>query len=250
MSETSDATARPDISLVWECLIPDMRPAQERGVAHGFDIEQVRRATDIVALISESIDLRKAGTDYQARCPFHDEKTPSFTVSGNKQFYHCFGCGAHGSVFDWMMQYERMDFATALRALAGRAGIVGAPVDAADSKRRRATARHAQIEASAWHELLILEMAIGERVSFRGIDQRTLDRHPHLHAPPDGPDDRELLAAQRLSDALKALYGAAPGQVPQVVESEPVGRKTAAEKASEERAWLAARRKAQTQTGR
>ena len=69
-------------------------------------IEELLNRTDIVELIEKRVELKRAGSEFQARCPFHEEKTPSFTVSPTKQFYHCFGCGAHGSAIGFLMQYE------------------------------------------------------------------------------------------------------------------------------------------------
>lgn len=78
---------------------------------------------DIVDVIDARVPLTKAGKDYKARCPFHDEKTPSFTVSADKQFYHCFGCGAHGSAIGFVMAYDHLNFREAVEELAGRAGL-------------------------------------------------------------------------------------------------------------------------------
>jgi len=86
-------------------------------------IDALLARTDIVGLINSRVPLRKAGKDYQACCPFHDEKTPSFTVSPDKQFYHCFGCGAHGSAIGFLMEYERRDFREAVEELAQQAGM-------------------------------------------------------------------------------------------------------------------------------
>lgn len=86
-------------------------------------IDELLNRVDIVDVIDSRVPLRKAGRDYQARCPFHEEKTPSFTVSQNKQFYHCFGCGAHGSAIGFLMDYEHMDFIEAVRELAQRSGM-------------------------------------------------------------------------------------------------------------------------------
>ena len=86
-------------------------------------IDDLVSRTDIVDLIDGYVPLRKAGRDYTACCPFHDEKTPSFTVSRDKQFYHCFGCGAHGTVIGFMMEYEHLDFVDAVHDLAARAGL-------------------------------------------------------------------------------------------------------------------------------
>ena len=86
-------------------------------------IDALLARTDVVDLINGRIPLRKAGKDYQACCPFHDEKTPSFTVSREKQFYHCFGCGAHGSAIGFLMEYEHQGFREAVEDLARQAGM-------------------------------------------------------------------------------------------------------------------------------
>lgn len=86
-------------------------------------IDDLLARTDIIDVIGGLVSLRKAGRNYQALCPFHDEKTPSFTVSQDKQFYHCFGCGANGTAISFLMEYSRMDFVEAVEELAGRAGI-------------------------------------------------------------------------------------------------------------------------------
>jgi DNA primase len=86
-------------------------------------IDEVLARTDIVEVVSARVPLRKSGKDYQACCPFHDEKTPSFTVSRDKQFYHCFGCGAHGSAIGFLMEYGRMGFIDAVEELARGAGL-------------------------------------------------------------------------------------------------------------------------------
>lgn len=87
------------------------------------DLEEVKARTDIVDLISQYVPLKRAGATFKACCPFHKEKTPSFTVNPQKQIYHCFGCGAGGDVFSFIMQHEGMDFRTALEMLAERAGV-------------------------------------------------------------------------------------------------------------------------------
>ncbi|MBB72009.1 MAG: DNA primase [Legionellales bacterium] len=79
--------------------------------------------TDIVEVIDNRVPLKKAGMNYSACCPFHNEKTPSFTVSPNKQFYHCFGCGANGNVISFLMEYDRLGFVEAVETLAAERGI-------------------------------------------------------------------------------------------------------------------------------
>lgn len=86
-------------------------------------IDELVNRVDIVDLINSRVPLKKAGKDYQACCPFHDEKTPSFTVSRDKQFYHCFGCGAHGTAIGFLMDYDSMGFVDAIEELAARENL-------------------------------------------------------------------------------------------------------------------------------
>jgi DNA primase len=86
-------------------------------------IEEIRSANDIVDVISERIPTKKAGRNYKANCPFHDEKTPSFNINPERQIYHCFGCGVGGNVITFLMEYEKIGFLDAVRELAQRAGI-------------------------------------------------------------------------------------------------------------------------------
>ncbi|MCG8058121.1 MAG: CHC2 zinc finger domain-containing protein, partial [Candidatus Thiodiazotropha endolucinida] len=86
-------------------------------------IDQLLNRVDIVDVINRRVTLKKAGKEFQACCPFHDEKTPSFTVSPSKQFYHCFGCGAHGSAIGFLMEYDNLGFVEAVEELAQSAGL-------------------------------------------------------------------------------------------------------------------------------
>ncbi|MCB1804918.1 MAG: DNA primase, partial [Candidatus Competibacteraceae bacterium] len=86
-------------------------------------LDQLLNRIDIVELIDSRVSLRKNGRNYAACCPFHNEKTPSFTVSPEKQFYHCFGCGANGNAIGFLMDYERLEFRDAVEELARHAGL-------------------------------------------------------------------------------------------------------------------------------
>ena len=86
-------------------------------------VDELLTRTDIVDVIDSRVPLKKAGAEYKACCPFHEEKTPSFTVSPNKQFYHCFGCGAHGTSIGFLLEYDHMEFVEAIEYLAARAGL-------------------------------------------------------------------------------------------------------------------------------
>ena len=86
-------------------------------------IEELLARSDIVDIIERRVPLKRVGHEFQACCPFHNEKTPSFTVSPKKQFYHCFGCGAHGSAIGFLMQFEGLEFLDAVEDLARAAGL-------------------------------------------------------------------------------------------------------------------------------
>ncbi|WP_348762232.1 DNA primase [uncultured Salinisphaera sp.] len=94
-------------------------------------IDQLLDRTDIVSIIDVRVSLKKSGREYSACCPFHDENTPSFTVSPTKQFYHCFGCGAHGSAISFLMEYDRLEFRDAVDVLA-QAASMELPEEAVD----------------------------------------------------------------------------------------------------------------------
>ncbi len=86
-------------------------------------IDDLLNRTDVVEIVNARVPLKKKGNEYTACCPFHDERSPSFFVSPAKQFYHCFGCGAHGSAISFLMQFDRLEFLDAIDELAKRAGM-------------------------------------------------------------------------------------------------------------------------------
>jgi len=98
-------------------------------------IQDLLNRVDIVDVVESYVPLKRAGSNYAARCPFHSEKTPSFTVSQTKQFYHCFGCGAHGTAISFLMEHQGMGFVDAVKDLAGRVGMV-VPEQTPDPQRR------------------------------------------------------------------------------------------------------------------
>ena len=86
-------------------------------------IQELLNRIDVVDIIDKRVTLKKAGANYLACCPFHQEKTPSFTVSPSKQFYHCFGCGEHGSAISFLIEYEGLTFVDAINELANSIGL-------------------------------------------------------------------------------------------------------------------------------
>ena len=145
-------------------------------------IEQIAAANDIVEVIGTYFPLKRAGSTFKALCPFHQEKTPSFTVSPSRQTFHCFGCGAGGSVFRFVMDYEHLDFPAAVKKLATRVGIPVIEergVSSGDEDRQQETRRallQLHGEAAEWfHENLVKKKAgepAREYLKGRGIDKR------------------------------------------------------------------------------
>ena len=86
-------------------------------------IDDLIARSDIVDIVDSRVKLKKAGRNYQACCPFHNEKTPSFSVSPDKQFYHCFGCGEHGNALSFVMEFDRLEFVEAVETLASYHGL-------------------------------------------------------------------------------------------------------------------------------
>jgi DNA primase len=175
-------------------------------------LDEVRNSVSIVSLISEYVALKKRGRNHVARCPFHTEKTPSFTVSEEKQVFHCYGCGAGGDVFKFVMQLEQIPFPEAVRFIAERYGIAlpkpevrEQPDPGTDSE----TLRKAMEEASLFFHAALLDPAEGqaplEYLRGRGVSRETMDRFRLGYSPAGG---RILLAhLQKKGFSVPALEG-------------------------------------------
>ena len=111
-------------------------------------VEEIRVKNDIVDVISGYLTLQKKGGNHWACCPFHNEKTPSFSVSGNKQMFHCFGCGVSGNVYTFIMKYENYSFQEAAKMLADRAGVQLPEMEYNEEMRRRENKRARLLEVS------------------------------------------------------------------------------------------------------
>ena len=111
-------------------------------------IEEIRSRNDIVSIIGSYIRLQKKGSNHMGLCPFHNEKTPSFSVSASKQMYHCFGCGVGGNVFTFVMEYENYTFLEALRFLAERAGIALPEQELSEEQKRQSDLKGRLLEVN------------------------------------------------------------------------------------------------------
>ena len=114
-------------------------------------IDDLISRVDIVEVIDQYVPLKKGGRDFKACCPFHNEKTPSFTVSQAKQFYHCFGCQAHGTAIGFLIDYAHMDFVEAVEALAQRVGVEIPREASAEHSRDRLAPQYELMEAANRH---------------------------------------------------------------------------------------------------
>ncbi len=151
-------------------------------------IDTIRQRVNIVDVISQRLSLKKAGKNYRALCPFHREKTPSFMVSDEKQIFHCFGCGAGGDVFTFLMRYENLTFYNALTELAQRVGVTipRGYNQGEDDKKKDLLYQINQNAAEYFHEKLLSDKvgAPARRyLAKRGILQETIEKYRLGYAP-------------------------------------------------------------------
>jgi DNA primase len=177
-------------------------------------IEQIAAANDIVEVIGSYFPLKRAGANFKALCPFHQEKTPSFTVSPSRQTFHCFGCGAGGSVFRFVMDYEHTDFPAAVHKLAARVGITVVEKRGAADEDRQYQARRTLLKlhaaAAEWFHENLIKREVGDAarkyLRARGITAEIAKRWQLGYAPDEwdafgswardrGYDARDLIAS-------------------------------------------------------
>lgn len=174
-------------------------------------IDDLVQRADIVEVVGSRVPLTKAGREYKARCPFHTEKTPSFWVSPAKGFYHCFGCGAHGTALGFLMEFERLEFPVAVEELARSLGVEVPRGD--DAPRQNLDPLYAILERAArvYRQALRDHPVAIEYLRARGLDGETAREFGIGYAPP-GWDT--LLAELGASEAERAALKAAGLIVP------------------------------------
>jgi DNA primase len=174
-------------------------------------IDDLLARTDIVDLIDGFVPLRKAGKDYQALCPFHDEKTPSFTVSREKQFFHCFGCHASGTAISFLMEFSNLGFVEAIEELAARAGVQVPREGGDESQRGQLPELYEVLELVVdFYRRQLKEHAQAARavdyLKHRGVTGEVAARFELGYAPPGW--DSVLAAFGKSDQAKERLYRA------------------------------------------
>ncbi|MCU0868739.1 MAG: DNA primase [Burkholderiales bacterium] len=177
-------------------------------------VQDLLARVDIVDVIDASVKLKRAGANYAACCPFHSEKSPSFTVSPTKQFYHCFGCGAHGTAISFLIEYHGLGFVEAVKELAQRVGMTvpaptrradGSPVDADDGRRAKAVAvglKDALQQAARWYKQQLKGSPVAiDYLRGRGVSGDIAARFGLGYAP-DGWQNLEAVFDDYAADTL------------------------------------------------
>ncbi|PMR76689.1 DNA primase [Billgrantia endophytica] len=178
-------------------------------------IDDLLARVDVVEIVGERVQLKKTGRNHSGLCPFHQEKTPSFTVSADKQFYHCFGCGAHGNALRFLMEYDNLRFPDAVEQLASRLGIE-VPREGADDPRAQARDRKRQegvnlleLSASFFRERLKMPEGKGARdyLATRGLSPEIQTEFGIGYAPDDWEALKRHLSAREIPESVQIEYG-------------------------------------------
>ena len=172
-------------------------------------IEEVRMKNDIVDVVSQYVKLNKRGSTYFGLCPFHNEKTPSFSVTPAKQMYYCFGCGAGGNVFNFVMEYENYTFGEALKHLADRAGVQLPKIEYSGEAKKKAERRAALLEINklaAGYFYYQLRRESGrqahEYLTGRGLSEETIRKFGLGYSDKYSDDLYKYLKSKNYSDEL------------------------------------------------
>src|ERR1700724_2377433 len=161
----------------------------------GSTAERVKQQADIVRVVGEYVRLKKTGKDFSGLCPFHQEKTPSFTVSPIKQIFYCFGCGKGGDIFNFVMEMERCEFPDALRLVAEKCGIsIPKPKASSLAERTQSSVRATLVEMHREAQTFFVNQLQGTAegklarayLEDRGLDKTTMDRFGIGYAPSGG----------------------------------------------------------------
>jgi len=177
----------------------------------GADLDEIRARSDIVEVVSQYVALKRTGKNYKGLCPFHAEKTPSFTVTPSLQRWRCFGCGQYGDVFDFVMRIENVTFLEAARMLAERLGLEFRPsgtVPAPEAKDRRESILRVNQLAAQFFRDMLQRYPLPQRIlQQRGVSAEIQERFGIGYAPPDWSALTSLLRQKGIPLAVAAEAG-------------------------------------------
>lgn len=173
--------------------------------SHQF-LDELKNRLTLSDIVGRKVKLVRKGREHGGLCPFHSEKTPSFTVNDQKGFYHCFGCSAHGSAFDFMMETEGLSFPEAIERLAGEAGMALPIPDPEEAKRdeRRATLSEVMESVTSWYETQLRGQVGKHALDYainRGLSDQTMKRFRMGYAPNSRTALKEAMIARGIEEA-------------------------------------------------
>lgn len=189
-------------------------------------IEEIRNRVRVSEVVGKSVSLRRAGREFHALCPFHKEKSPSFTVNDEKGFFHCFGCGAHGDVIGFVMEHEHLRYPEAIEKLAGLAGLAIPTATRAEVEREAKSQSLQQVmeTVTAWLQSQLDDTREGELarqyLKERGLSTETVAKFRLGYAPAD----RDALKRAMLSKGITEAQLIECGMLIQVEDRAPYSR--------------------------
>jgi len=169
--------------------------------------EEIKSKLDITEVLGEYLSLRPAGGNLRAICPFHQEKTPSFMVSPEKQIWHCFGCGRGGDIFGFVMEMEGLNFSEALRLLAPKAGVTLKREELQESSKRSRLLEIVDLARDYYHLQLFKNESIKNYLKNRGLNEETVRQFKIGYSPESWDDVISLLKQKKYSDEEIFLAG-------------------------------------------
>lgn len=176
------------------------------------DIDEIKSRLNIVDIVGERVTLKKAGRNFKGLCPFHGEKTPSFIVSPDRQTFHCFGCGKGGSIFDFIMLLDHLDFPEALETLADRAGVKleRRPADTPEGKIKQKLLEVNHL-SSEYYQYLLTKHTVGEKareyLKHRGVTDKSIKTFSLGYSPNDWDGLLTFLKKKGYDEALLETAG-------------------------------------------
>ncbi|HEY7452173.1 MAG TPA: DNA primase, partial [Candidatus Limnocylindria bacterium] len=186
-------------------------------------VAEIKSRLPVAEIVGETVTLKRAGSTMKGLCPFHTEKTPSFTVSPERESWHCFGCGEHGDIFTFVMKRDGIDFREALNRLAERAGVELSAAGAREDRRRKRL-REALETAISWYREVLRQARVAEParryLAERGFTEETLDRFGIGFAP----DSWEALVKRLAAKGFSSEEMVAAGLASQGQRGKPVDR--------------------------